>query len=747
MPQSSSPLGVREQIALALRHHQAGRLNDAERQYRQILEAHPSNADALHLLGVLAHQRGLNEAAVDLIGRAIAHNGGVPSFHNNHGNALKALGRWEEASESYQRALTLKPDYAEAHYNLGVTLQAQDRLPEAAASYGRALQYRREYPQAYNNLGNILQAQGQLDEAITCYQRALACKPDYADAHTNLGNVLKAQGRLEEAAASYGHALVSRPDFAEAHNNLSIVLLEQDKLEEAATACRRAISYKPQYAEPYNNLGNALREQGRSAEAAAAYSQAISLKSDYADARLGLSIASIPVFADSVAESTGAPERFARSLDELMAWGGFNSEKLGKAVGNNQPFYLAYRPTDISALLSRYGDLMHSAATAFQRREIEALPIIRAPRDRIRLGIVSGHVRRHHPVWDIVLRGIIAHLDRKLFEVILYHTKSLVDEDTTWASNNVDRFVQGPRSVEAWIGELKQDRPDVIFYPEVGMDPATCSLAALRLAPTQVAGWGHPVTTGLPSMDLFVSGELLESPDAQGHYRERLIRLPGTGVCTEFAQLPPAPWKAAAPRPGTVRFALCHQPIKFDPAYDLLLARIAKTSGPSEFWLVSPNKLDWATVRLRERLARAFRAAGLDPEAYLRVTPWMPRDGFLGFLDEMDVCLDCPAFSGYTTAWQAVHRGLSIVTMEGPFLRQRLAAGILRQIGQMEGIAANSDEYVQTAIRLAEDSRSPDRRAVRREAIRASAPKVDNNREAIRAFERALTVAVSRSST
>ena len=132
---------------------------------------------------------------------------------------------------------------------------------------------------------------------------------------------------------------------------------------------------------------------------------------------------------------------------------------------------------------------------------------------------------------------------------------------------------------------------------------------------------------------------------------------------------------------GRGRFALCQQPTKFDPADDPLLAMVAEAAGPCEFWLPTPHKLDWATSRLEARLAAAFRVRGLDPEAHLRTTPWMRPAEFNGFLDEMDVLLDCPAFSGYTTAWQALHRGLPIVTLEGPFLRQRLAAGLLRQIG------------------------------------------------------------------
>jgi protein O-GlcNAc transferase len=736
-----APSGVQEMFADALRHHQSGRLGEAERLYRQILLADSHHADALHFLGVLAHQAGGNESAVDLIGKAIAQNGRVPAFHNNLGNALKALGRWEEAVLSYRQALTLKPDLFTAHYNIGLARQAQGNLAEAVSSYGRALALKPDYVEAHGNLGNTLQAQGKLAEAVACYGRALSLKQNYAEVHSNLGNVLMAQGKPAEAMASFERALTHKPDLAEAHLNLGILFIEQRRLEEAVACLQRALIHKADYVEAHHYLGNALREQGRVEESMACYGRALALKPDYASARLGAAIAAIPILAASVADSIGAAEKFSRSLDELCAWTRANPGRLGSAVGSHQPFYLAYRPGDVGALLSRYGDLIGAEAAVHWRPTIDEQRTIQPRRDRIRMVVVSGQVRRH-PVWDVVLRGIVAHMDRRQFEIFLYHTGRTVDEETDWARSHVERFVQGPKSTEAWLQEVALDLPDVMFYPEVGMDPATCALAALKLAPLQAAGWGHPVTTGLPHMDLFLSGELLEGPGAEQHYRERLIRLPGTGVCTGMIAVPAQHWKGPDRQRNVVRFALCHQPIKFDPADDVLLARIAKAVGPSEFWLASSHTHPWATTKLRDRLAAAFRAEGLDPGAYLRVMPWLPHGQFLGFLDEMDIFLDCPAFSGYTTAWTAMHRGLPIVTREGEFLRQRLAAGLLRQVGITDGIAISRDQYVQIAIRWAQECNQSDLWAARREGIRRAAAMADGNRSAVRAFEQVLLNAV-----
>jgi predicted O-linked N-acetylglucosamine transferase (SPINDLY family) len=187
---------------------------------------------------------------------------------------------------------------------------------------------------------------------------------------------------------------------------------------------------------------------------------------------------------------------------------------------------------------------------------------------------------------------------------------------------------------------------------------------------------------------------------------------------------------------------VCQQPIKFDPADDRLLAQIAKEVGACEFWLASPLKLQWATARLQNRLAAVFREAGLDPNAHLRVVPWLPSGQFLGFLDEMDVFLDCPAFSGYTTAWQAVHRGTPMVTLEGNFLRQRLSAGLLRQIGISEGIVSSREAYVETAVHFARRCRRPKVQERWRESISAAAAKADGNLAAVRSIERTLIAAV-----
>jgi predicted O-linked N-acetylglucosamine transferase (SPINDLY family) len=682
-----------------------------------------------------------------MIGRAIKHNAHMPGYHNNLGNAYLAAGNWQDAETSYRRALERKRDYPDAYYNLGSALRAQDKLEEAAAAYRDALALRPNHAETYLNLGNILQAQGKLEEAAEACQRAIALKPDLAAAHNNLGNIHLAQNRFEAALAAYSRAVELKPDLAEAHHNRGLALLNGGRAEEAVVSCKRALSCKPDYAVACVTLGHALTQCGDAEEAARSYDRALALDPQCGEALLGQAIATIPIIAASGAQSEAVTTRFGERLDTLVRWARANPGKLGAAVGRAQPFYLPYRAADVTGILGRYGDLASAEANAYWRPPAQTSRKSYGRADRIRLVVVSGQVKQRHPVWEIILRGLIAHLNPAEFEVFLYYTGATTDEETSWARSQVARFVLGPKSVHSWLAEIAEAQPDVLFYPEVGMDPSSCTLAALRLAPLQIAGWGHPVTTGLPTIDWFVSAELLEGPGAEQHYREKLVRLPGTGVHTAFHAPQKQNWGGPGRREDVVRFALCQQPLKFDPEDDVVLARIAKSAGPAEFWLAAPANMPWTAIKLRERISAAFRKEGLDPDAYLRTTPWLPREQFLGFLDAMDIYLDCPAFSGYTTAWQALHCGLPIVTLEGPYLRQRLAAGLLRQVGVTDGITASREQYVSTAVDWAHECRDAKRWMARRDELRRAAPRADGNRDAILAFEEKLREAFRVSAT
>jgi Flp pilus assembly protein TadD len=225
-------------LDLAIEYHLAGRFDEAEPIYRQILEVVPQEVDALHLLGLVAHQTGRNEEALGYINQALALNYGQAKFHNSLGAVYHALGRLSEAVASYEQSVRLKPDFAEAHNNMGRALCNQGRLDEAVASLRRAVILKRDYANAYQNLGIALRNQGQIAEATTCHRRAIELRPNFWEAHTCLGNVLKDQGQTAEAIASCERALQLAPRSNLAHSNLLCSLHYRDgvSLSELAEA-------------------------------------------------------------------------------------------------------------------------------------------------------------------------------------------------------------------------------------------------------------------------------------------------------------------------------------------------------------------------------------------------------------------------------------------------------------------------------------------------------------------------------
>ena len=285
-------------LSLALQYHQSGQLDAAAEIYREVLADEPQNADARHLLGLVALQSGNYELAADQILRAIRLKSGVAVFHSNLGVAYQSLKKLDEAIACFRRAIKLAPNHAEAHNNLANALREQGKVPEAIASWRRAVALKPNYVDAWSNLAVALRQLGniggvrrlpphrsfgsgrtaptaattwrppctskeKLDEAIAFYRRAIQLDPTFALPHNNLGNVLQEQGKLAEACQCYQRAIDLKPDFAEAHLGLASTQNEQGNSTDAIQHYLTAIQIKPGMAAAHCNLGDRPARAGR----------------------------------------------------------------------------------------------------------------------------------------------------------------------------------------------------------------------------------------------------------------------------------------------------------------------------------------------------------------------------------------------------------------------------------------------------------------------------------------------------
>ncbi|MDA8049270.1 MAG: tetratricopeptide repeat protein [Rhodospirillales bacterium] len=272
----------------ALRRHQAGDFSGAEALYRTVLAEAPANTDALHLLGLLAYQRGRHHEAAAAIAQAVVLRPDAALYRINLARISAAAGNLAGAENSFRAARALDPANADIHYDLGLVLARLGRQEEAAQSYRAAIRLAPEYAAAHNNLASALDALGRPEEAEFHYRAAIACQPHLAEPHANLGALLSRLGRPEEAQACLRQALALAPDFPEALNTLGTVLAARGELAAAEAASRQALALDPAYAEAHNNLGVQLFSQGRFEESLSTLATALRLKPRYAEAETNI---------------------------------------------------------------------------------------------------------------------------------------------------------------------------------------------------------------------------------------------------------------------------------------------------------------------------------------------------------------------------------------------------------------------------------------------------------------------------
>ncbi len=284
-------VAVASVIIIALVGHsysQSSYWHDSERLWKRAIEVTSNNYIAHNNLANLFLQKGQLDDAIAESQRALTIKPDLAEAEGTFGNSLLGKGDVNEAVVHYQKALELKPDFPEVHSNLGNVLLQKGEPNDAIAHYEKALEIKPDYAGVHSNLGNALLQQGQVDEAILHYQKALEIEPDLAERHSNLGNALLEKGQVRDAIACYQKALTIRPDYPEAHYNLSKAFAAQGNYNEAIAACQAALRIRADYVQAYNQMGCLLAALGQTEEAMKQFYQALRIDGNYADAHCNL---------------------------------------------------------------------------------------------------------------------------------------------------------------------------------------------------------------------------------------------------------------------------------------------------------------------------------------------------------------------------------------------------------------------------------------------------------------------------
>lgn len=551
-------------------------------------------------------------------------------------------------------------------------------------------------------LGVALFQAGRFAEAAAQFSEVARLSPQSSAALQNLGTSLRHAGNLEGALAAYERAVDLDPRSPVARLNVGDLLIKLRRSREAIVRTQETIAAFPDDPNVQYHGGRILNTQGMREEALAAFERALRLDPGFVEARWMIAMASLPQAYGPGEDPYVFRDLFDKQLAYLDEWAkGDNLASASRGVGEGQPFYLAFQERDNLPLLARHGDVCARAMSAMQPSPAAIAGEGGRP---VRLAIVSGHVQ-DQSVWTALVRGWTKYLDRSKIEIHLFHTGTTRDAETEIARSNVARFYTNLGEARSWVDGILSIGPDAILYPEIGMDAMCAKLAALRLAPVQIVSWGHPETSGLPTIDYYLSAAAFEPEGAEAHYRERLVALPGVGCCYEDL-VPPfeAPdWAALGVDPYAPRLLCAGTACKYLPEHDPVFLDLARKIPQAQLLFFTDQATPLSDA-VHARLAGAFKAAGLEYERHVKLLPRQPRAAFFGMMRDCDALLDTIGFSGFNTAMQALECDLPIVAWEGRFMRGRLASGALREMKMDELVASTTQRYVEIAHRLCTDS-------------------------------------------
>ena len=546
-----------------------------------------------------------------------------------------------------------------------------------------------------------------------------------------------ALNRLSDASNALRTALVQEPNNPECLLRLSHVLLLMKSYEECSQHARHFLRLVSDISFGYYLAGHAARELGHWRESRNYLMRAVELDPSHMYARVLCCMSAFTVCTDQT-EVVSMMRTYAVELDALVRGTTLETtEQIDNAVdgvGALTPFFLPYLGCNIKDIQMQYGSWICAILAAKYPQFLQPLPL-RSSNGKIKIGFVS-HYFHNHSNWKIPIRGWLEQLDRQQFAIHCFHTGEISDTATESARSLSDSFLQSD-DIEVIASSILEHNLDVLIYPGIGMDTVTLKLAALRLAPVQCSSWGHPVTTGMPTVDYFISSDLMELPDGYQHYTEKLVRLPNLSIWYESDELDTT-LSSNFTIPGVdgndVMF-LCNQNLlKYLPQHDCVFTAIAEQVRNARFVFISSHVPE-LTDKLVQRLDLAFQSRGLNVADHVSVLPQLNQVDFAALNARADIFLDSIEWSGCNTIFESLPFNKPIITLPGSFMRGRHAYGILKMMGIEDTIATSVEEYIAIAVGLANDAQWREDISSR---ISRNKHKIYRDRESIKGLEQFL---------
>ena len=645
--ETSSSLSCSEipKLQEAIEFHQLGQLDKAQTIYKHLIAIDSNNSAALHLLGVIACQKGRYQVAFELITQAIAINSQNAVYHSNLGIALNGLNKFGTALASFDRAIEIDSLYAEAYSNRGITLKALKQLYAAVSCYDKAIFIAPTYFQAYFNRGNALKELKQLDAAIASYDKAISLNPNYFEAYANRGNALKELKKIEAAVQSYQNAISLNPSYAEAHFNLGISLEELKHFDEAVKCYDKALYLKPNYE----------------------YFLGIRLHAKMSNCNWHDFLYEISELRDKIRSGFRVLECFPALALPLTL---HEQRQVAETwIKDKHPFDPSLGPIPKSA--------RHS---------------------KIRIGYYSADFR-NHPV-SILSAGLFEHHDKSKFEVIGFSFgPDVKDEMHERLIKSFDQFIDVRSMSDAQVASLSRSL-EVDIAVDLGghtLDSRT-GIFAYRAAPIQLSYIGYLGTMGAHYYDYLIADRTIIPAKSQGFYSEKIVYLPSYQVNDNKQEIPRTALSRQELNLPSSGFVYCcfNANYKITPFTFDGWMRILKAVPDSVLLLYTdiPSAAKNLKIEAQKR--------GVDPERLI-FGEKLIRAKYLARCRAADLFLDTLPYNAGATASDALWAGLPVLTCMGESFASRYAASLLNAIGLPELVTQTQAEYEALAIELAND--------------------------------------------
>ncbi|QXP83537.1 tetratricopeptide repeat protein [Methylococcus sp. ANG] len=609
-------------IALAGDLINSEKFDEAEEIVISVLGSKPAHAEALHLAGFIAHRRGDQHRAVELISNAIRHAPDNSLFHFNLGNALLASGATEAGIEALQNSTKLNPERVDAWINLGLALIDAKRHPEAVSAFEQVLELAPEHDVDIAFASALVGAETTRNEprVLDRVIELLESKPRHGyeryAARVILARALEHRNRLSEAIAQHQALLELNPEHVGIRNNLARCLVQLGRVDEAREHYRLCVKAAPDKFHAFSAL-----------------------------------LAGLNYEPDMTPE---AHEAELRNWETLLA--------------------LPHYPKD------------------------HEFPNERDPERPLKIGYLSPDLRQHVVGHNFL--PVLEHRNRERFSVVCYHIGEQADDLSRRIAALSDdwRHIHGVSDDEV-AAAIREDRVDILVDLSGHTSKTQPLVFARKPAPVQVSWLGYFDTTGLATMDWFITDPYSSPPDQKQYFSERLYRMPHTRLYYHPYPDMPEVGELPAKRNGYVTFGCLNNLAKINTQVLDLWAQILAASPTSHLLIQTLALCDKLNL---ERFRALCVERGIDP-ARLELRPATPLEKFAHTYYEIDIALDPFPFCGGFTSFDALWMGVPVVTLEQQRLVGRQTLSMLRNLGLPELIARTKDDYVAIALGLSSD--------------------------------------------